>query len=277
LPRWKLFKDEDELPNLLLEESRSRLGVKRLLLELKLLGRGLKFRRGGAVVVVVVVFLKLNLDLVLEGMVLDLGRDVGDEVDGVLLFSLALDLDLVRSGVALVVGSGTSGGACLLKPALCLEEDWTGLLTELLSLTSRLCLSLTVLFYKDLWSTKCWSLTIEKVLYPLPSSLPTIGNFLRNLDIISFGGASARGHKLSLRRDKDGSVTPRQRRKVGDWDGDILWLALRCRCPHPVGSVLPQVGKTLQLLLLEASTEGVGSAEAKGRDNNRWSLCGGQG
>ena len=110
--------------------------MKRLLLELKLLGRGLKFRRGGAVVVVVVVFLKLNLDLVLEGIllegVLDLGRDVGDEVDGVLLLSLALDLDLVRSGVALVVGSGTSGGACLLKPALCLEEDWTGLLTELL-------------------------------------------------------------------------------------------------------------------------------------------------
>ena len=136
MPRWKLFKDEDELPNLLLEESRSRLGVKRLLLELKLLGRGLKFRRGGAVVVVVVLFLKLNLDLVLEGIllegVLDLGRDVGDEVDGVLLLSLALDLDLVRSGVALVVGSGTSGGACLLKPALCLEEDWTGLLTELL-------------------------------------------------------------------------------------------------------------------------------------------------
>lgn len=146
-----------------------------------------------------------------------------------------------------------------------------------LSLTSRLCLSLTVLFYKDLRSTKCWSLTIEKVLYPLPSSLPTIGNFLRNLDIISFWGASARGHKLSLRRDKDGSVTPRQRREVGDWDGDILWLALRCRCPHPVGSVLPQVGKTLQLLLLEASTEGVGPTEAKGRDNNRWSLCGGQG
>ena len=106
--------------------------MKRLLLELKLLGRGLKFRRGGAVVVVVVVFLKLNLDLVLEGMVLDLGRDVGDEVDGVLLFSLALDLDLVRSGVALVVGSGTSEMACLLKPALCLEEDWAGLLTELL-------------------------------------------------------------------------------------------------------------------------------------------------
>ena len=133
MPRWKLFKDEDELPNLLLEESRSRLGVKRLLLELKLLGRGLKFRLGGAVVVVVVaLLLKLNLDLVLEGMVLDLGRDVGDEVDGVLLFNLALDLDLVRSGVALVVGSGTSEGACLLKPTLCLEEDWTGLLTELL-------------------------------------------------------------------------------------------------------------------------------------------------
>jgi len=126
--------DEEELPNLLLEEdSRSLEGVKRLLLpELKLLGRGLKFRLGGAVVVVVVGFLKLNLDLVLEGMVLDLGRDVGDEVDGVLLFNLALDLDLVRSGVALVVGSGTSEGACLLKPALCLEEDWTGLLTELL-------------------------------------------------------------------------------------------------------------------------------------------------
>ena len=123
--------DEDELPNLLLEGSRSRVGLKRLLL--KLLGRGLKFRLGGAVVVVVVaLLLKLNLDLVLEGMVLDLGRDVGEEVDGVLLFNLALDLDLVRSGVALVVGSGTSGGACLLKPALCLEEDWTGLLTELL-------------------------------------------------------------------------------------------------------------------------------------------------
>lgn len=125
--------DEDELPNLLLEGSRSLVGLKRLLLpELKLLGRGLKFRLGGAVVVVVVAFLKLNLDLVLEGMVLDLGRDVGDEVDGVLLFNLALDLDLVRRGVALVVGSGTSEGACLLKPALCLEEDGTGLLTELL-------------------------------------------------------------------------------------------------------------------------------------------------
>ena len=124
--------DEDELPNLLLEGSRSLVGLKRLLLpELKLLGRGLKFRLGGAVVVVVVGFLKLNLDLVL-GMVLDLGRDVGDEVDGVLLFNLALDLDLVRSGVALVVGSGTSEMACLLKPALCLEEDWAGLLTELL-------------------------------------------------------------------------------------------------------------------------------------------------
>ena len=125
--------DEDELPNLLLEGSRSRVGLKRLLPELKLLGRGLKFRLGGAVVVVVVaLLLKLNLDLVLEGMVLDLGRDVGDEVDGVLLFNLALDLDLVRSGVALVVGSGTSEMACLLKPTLCLEEDWAGLLTELL-------------------------------------------------------------------------------------------------------------------------------------------------
>ena len=122
--------EEEELPNLLLEESLE--GLKRLLLpELKLLGLGLKFLLGAAVVVVVVAVLKLNLDLVL-GMVLDLGRDVGDEVDGVLLFNLALDLDLVRSGVALVVGSGTSEGACLLKPTLCLEEDWTGLLTELL-------------------------------------------------------------------------------------------------------------------------------------------------
>lgn len=99
MPRWKLFKDEDELPNLLLEESRSRLGVKRLLLELKLLGRGLKFRRGGAVVVVVVVFLKLNLDLVLEGMVLDLGRDVGDEVDGVLLLVLPWTLTWCEVGL----------------------------------------------------------------------------------------------------------------------------------------------------------------------------------
>ena len=122
--------EEEELPNLLLEESLE--GLKRLLLpELKLLGLGLKFLLGAAVVVVVVAVLKLNLDLVL-GMVLDLGRDVGDEVDGVLLFNLALDLDLVRRGVALVVGSGTSEGACLLKPTLCLEEDWTGLLTELL-------------------------------------------------------------------------------------------------------------------------------------------------
>ena len=121
--------EEEELPNLLLEESLE--GLKRLLLpELKLLGLGLKFLLGAAVVVVVVAVLKLNLDLVL-GMVLDLGRDVGDEVD-VLLFNLALDLDLVRSGVALVVGSGTSEMACLLKPALCLEEDWAGLLTELL-------------------------------------------------------------------------------------------------------------------------------------------------
>jgi len=203
--------DEDELPNLLLEGSRSLVGLKRLLLpELKLLGRGLKFRLGGAVVVVVVAFLKLNLDLVLEGMVLDLGRDVGDEVDGVLLFNLALDLDLVRSGVALVVGSGTSEGACLLKPALCLEEDWTGLLTELLSFASRLCLTfLTVPLYKDLRPTKCWPLTIEEVLYPLPSSLPTISYLLGNLNIVNFRSASAWGHKLSLRRDEDGSITPR--------------------------------------------------------------------
>lgn len=234
--------DEDELPNLPLEGSRSRVGLKRLLLpELKLLGRGLKFRLGGAVVVVVVaLLLKLNLDLVLEGMVLDLGRDVGDEVDGVLLFNLALDLDLVRSGVALVVGSGTSEGACLLKPTLCLEEDWTGLLTELLSFASRLCLTfLTVPFYKDLRSTKCWSLTIEEVLYPLPSSLPTISYLLWNLNVVNFRSASAWGHKLSLRRDEDGSITPRQRGKVRNWDGHILWLAFWSRRPHPVGSTFP--------------------------------------
>ena len=78
-----------------------------------------------------------------------------------------------------------------------------------LSLTSRLCLSLTVLFYKDLRSTKCWSLSIEKVLYPLPSSLPTISYLLGHLNIVNFRSASAWGHKLSLRRDKDGSIAPR--------------------------------------------------------------------
>ena len=146
-----------------------------------------------------------------------------------------------------------------------------------LSFTSRLCLTSITVPCKDLRSTKCWSLTIEEVLYPLPSSLPPISNLLGNLDVILFGNASAGGHKLSLRRDKDGSVTPRQRGKVRNWDRNILWLAFRYGRPHSVGSALPQVGQPLQLLLLEASTEGVGTAEAKGRDNNRWSLRGGQG
>ena len=147
-----------------------------------------------------------------------------------------------------------------------------------LSFASRLCLtSLTVPFYKDLRPTKCWSLTIEEVLYPLPSSLPTISYLLWNINVVIFRSASAWGHKLSLRRDEDGSITPRQRGQVRDWDGHILWLAFWRRCPHPVGSILPQVGQPLQLLLLETSTEGVGPAEAKGGDNNRWSLRGGQG
>jgi len=145
-----------------------------------------------------------------------------------------------------------------------------------LSFASRLYL-LTVPFYKDLRPTKCWSLTIEEVLYPLPSSLPTISYLLWNLNVVNFRSASAWGHKLSLRRDEDGSITPWQRRQVGDWDRHILWLAFWSRRPHPVGSTLPQVGQPLQLLLLETSTEGVGPAEAKGRDNNRWSLRGGQG
>ena len=145
-----------------------------------------------------------------------------------------------------------------------------------LSFASRLYL-LTVPFYKDLRPTKCWSLTIEEVLYPLPSSLPTISYLLWNLNVVIFRSASAWGHKLSLRRDEDGSITPRQRGQVRDWDGHILWLAFWRRCPHPVGSILPQVGQPLQLLLLETSTEGVGPAEAKRGDNNRWSLRGGQG
>ena len=147
-----------------------------------------------------------------------------------------------------------------------------------LSFASRLCLTfLIVPFYKDLRPTKCWSLTIEEVLYPLPSSFPTVSYLLGNLNVIDFRSASAGGHKLSLRRDEDGSITPWQRRQVGDWDGHILWLAFWSRRPHPVGSTLPQVGQPLQLLLLETSTEGVGPAEAKRGDNNRWSLRGGQG
>jgi len=131
LPLLKLFFEDKELPNLeFLEESLedSLAGVKRFLeLVPKLRGRGLKLRLGVGVVVVVVAVLKLNLDLVLNGTVLDL--EVGGEVvlAGVLV-NLALDLDLERSGVALVVGSGTSKAACLLKPALCLEEGvWAGL------------------------------------------------------------------------------------------------------------------------------------------------------
>jgi len=144
-----------------------------------------------------------------------------------------------------------------------------------LSFASRLYL-LIVPFYKDLGPTKCWSLTIEEVLYPLPSSFPTIGYLLGNLNVVNFRSASAGGHKLSLRRDEDGSITPRQRGKVRDRDGHILWLAFRHRRPHPVWPTLSQVGQSLQLLLLETSTEGVGPTEAKGRDNDRWSLRGGQ-
>ena len=109
-----------------------------------------------------------------------------------------------------------------------------------LSFASRLGLTfLIVPFYKDLRPTKCWSLTIEEVLYPLPSSLPTVSYLLWNLNVVNFRSASAWGHKLSLRRDKDGSITPRQRGKVRDWDGHILRLAFWSRCPHPVGSTLP--------------------------------------
>jgi len=128
----KLFLNEEELENLFLVESCAE-NLLLLLLEPKLLGLLNLLGLVGAGVVVVVVFLKLNLDLVLECCVLVLGLLVGVEVDATdLLFNLALDLDLVRSGVLLVGGSGTSGVACLLKPTLCLEDDWTGLLTELL-------------------------------------------------------------------------------------------------------------------------------------------------
>lgn len=123
----KLFAEEDELPNRFLDKEGENLLVL-LLPELKLRGLCLKLRLGVGVVVDVVVLLKLNLDLVLEWSALVLE---GDEVDAGLLVNLALDLDLVRSG-ALVVGSGTSEVACLLKAALCLEDDWAGLLTELL-------------------------------------------------------------------------------------------------------------------------------------------------
>jgi len=124
-----------ELPNLVLDESLKLVGSLsldgvNLLLELepKLLGRGLKLRLGVGVVVVVVAFLKLNLDLVLVRGVLAADVGAGRVVCGLLLLvNLALDLDLVRRGVALVVGSGTSEVACLLKLALCLEDNWAGL------------------------------------------------------------------------------------------------------------------------------------------------------
>jgi len=106
---------DEELPNLDRVGSRTSLEEENRLEvrpELKLLGLNLFARLGGSVVVVVVAVLKLNLDLVLVCVVLGLGFAVAGVVG--LLFSLALDRDLVRSLVALVVGSGTSEGACLL-------------------------------------------------------------------------------------------------------------------------------------------------------------------
>jgi len=177
----KLFFIGDELPNLdrvgdsLLEEE----NLLEVLPELKVLGLNLLGFLGDSVVVVVLdLVLKLNLDLVRVWVVLGLGLDVVADafvLDG----NLDLDLDLVRSLVALVVGSGTSEGACLLKPTLCLEEDWTGFLTELLSLTSSLGLtSLRSLcgFVKisERSPAKYWSLSTEQILYPLSGPLSTV-------------------------------------------------------------------------------------------------------
>jgi len=193
-----------------------------LLPELKLLGRGLKLRLGVGVVVVVVVCLMLNLDLDLDrGMVL--GLEVGVDVEEGLLVNRERDLDLVRRGVDLVVvRSGTSEVACLLKPALCLEDDWTGLLTELLSFAPRL--GLRGLSFQYLRSTKSRSLTVEKVLNPLPSSLSTVSNLFWDLNVIHLGHTAVGSDGLPLGGDKDGSISPRQGGQVRDGDGHILRL-----------------------------------------------------
>lgn len=240
----KLFPEEEELPNRFLDKEGENLLLV-LLPELKLRGRCLKLRLGVGVVVDVVVLLKLNLDLVLEWSALVLE---GDEVDAGLLVNLALDLDLVRSGVALVVGSGTSEVACLLKPTLCLEDDWAGLLTELLSFAASL--GLACIIIENLRPTKSWPLTGEEVLYPLPSPLPAVGYLLRNLNVIQLGDPPVRGDKLSLGGDKDGSIATRQRGQVRDRDRNVFGVAPRGRGPHPVGPVLPQVGQPRLLLLL---------------------------
>lgn len=257
----KLFAEEEELPNRFLDKEGENL-LLLLLPELKLRGLCLKLRLGVGVVVDVVVLLKLNLDLVLEWSALVLE---GDEVDAGLLVNLALDLDLVRSG-ALVVGSGTSEVACLLKAALCLEDDWAGLLTELLSFAASLGLACSII--ENFRPTKSWPLTGEEVLYPLPSPLPAVGYLLRNLNVIQLGDPPVRGDKLSLGGDKDGSIATRHRGQVRDRDGNVLGVAPRGRGPHPVGPVPPQVGQPRQLLLLEAGPEGVGPADAEGCNND---------
>jgi len=171
---------------------------------------------------VVVVCLMLNLDLDLDrGMVL--GREVGVDVEEGLLVSRERDLDLVRRGVDLVVvRSGTSEVACLLKPALCLEDDWAGLLTELLSFAPRL--GLRGLSIQYLRSTKSWSLTVEKALNPLPSSLSTVSNLFWDLNVINLGYTPVGCDGLPLGGDKDGSISPREGGQVRDGDGHIFRL-----------------------------------------------------
>jgi hypothetical protein len=282
----KLFlADEDEVPNLDREGSREDSLAEENRLEVKLLGLLNKLADlGASVVVVVFAVLKLNLDLVLVFLlVLGLGLDVV-VVNAAGEFNLARDLDLVRSLVALVVVSGTSDGACLLKPALCLEEDWAELVTELLSLTAALGLSslgrlsFHIIKRSERSPAKDRSFTTEEGLYPLPGSFSFVSSRLGNYNgvqiggILAFGNTSVRSDNLPMGGNKDGSIASRKRWEVRDGDGGLLSLGSRCGGSHPVGisaaGFLPDVGESLLLPLLQAGTEGVGYADAPRGDDD---------
>lgn len=85
-------------------------------------------------------------------------------------------------------------------------------------------LGLRGLSFQYLRSTKSRSLTVEKVLNPLPSSLSTVSNLFWDLNVIHLGHTAVGSDGLPLGGDKDGSISPRQGGQVRDGDGHILRL-----------------------------------------------------
>jgi hypothetical protein len=155
----------------------------------------------------------------------------------------------------------------------CLEEEGEeGLLTELLSLASRL----SSIGARSRASEQL-SLATKQRFYSFPGSFFLKSGVGVNSDRIKFNlldfRPSVGGNSLTLGRNKNGGIASRDRGEVGDGDSLSCLLLLGLSVLVQVDSLVPESLESLFLPLLQSGSERAGPVQSNRSDVNRGFFC----